>query len=260
MNPALHADRLSVVHVFAAGSLRAAFNEIGIAFQSATGIRLESDFGPSGALRERIEKGEQPDLFASADMGNPTALSRADRAGPVILFARNRLCALVRPGLTVTSDSLLSRLIDPQVKLGTSTPKVDPLGDYTWAMFAKADRSIPGSRAILESKARKLIGSAGGSPLPASVKNRFAWHLREGHADVFIEYCSAGADFKKDMPDGEVVHLPVGLATGADYGLTVLPTKNENTGALVFFILSQDGQSILARNGFEAPLLLAQHH
>ena len=93
-------------------------------------------------------------------------------------------------------------------------------------------------------------------PLPASVKDVFAWHLRKGHADVFIEYCSAGADFKKDMPDGEVVNLPAGLATGADYGLTVLPTKNENAGALVYFILSQDGQSILARNGFDVPLLL----
>lgn len=69
MSPALHADGLSVVHVFAAGSLQAAFNEIGIGFQGATGIRLENDFGPSGVLRERIEKGEQPDLFASADMG-----------------------------------------------------------------------------------------------------------------------------------------------------------------------------------------------
>jgi molybdate transport system substrate-binding protein len=260
MNPALQAGGLSVVHVFAAGSLRDAFKEIGIAFQNATGILLESDFGPSGHLRQRIENGEQPDLFASADMSNPTALSGAGKAGPVILFARNRLCALVRPGLAVTSDSLLSMLIDAQVKLGTSTPKIDPLGDYTWAMFAKADGIIPGSRATLEAKAHKLIGSPGGSPLPPSVKNVFAWHLREGHADVFIEYCSAGADFKKDMPDGEVVNLPVGLATGADYGLTVLPTKNDNTAALVFFILSQSGQIILARNGFEAPLLLPEQH
>jgi len=260
MSAAVHAEMPSVVHVFAAGSLRAAVNEIGTAFQGATGTRLESTFGPSGALRARIEKREQPDLFASADMGNPTALSRAGRAGPVILFARNRLCALVRPGLTVTPDTLLPLLIDPQIKLGTSTPQSDPLGDYTWAMFAKADGIMPGSRATLEAKARKLIGSSGGPPVPAGVNNVFAWHLREGRADVFIEYCSAGADFKKDMPDGDVVNLPPGLATGADYGLTVLPTKNENTAALVFFILSQNGQGILARNGFDAPLLLAGQH
>jgi hypothetical protein len=58
----------------------------------------------------------------------------------------------------------------------------------------------------------------------------------------------------------KVVNLPVELATGADYGLTMLPTKNENTAALVFFILPQNGQSILARHGFEAPLLLRGHN
>jgi molybdate transport system substrate-binding protein len=257
MSTIAHAD---VVHVFAAGSLRAAFTDIGVAFESSTGIRVESNFGPSGSLRERIERGEQPDLFASADIGNPAALSAAGKAGPVILFARNRLCALVRPGLAATPGTLLSVLIDPRVKLGTSTPKTDPLGDYTWTTFATADKIVPGARAILEAKARKLIGSPGGPPLPSSIKNVFAWHLREGRADVFIEYCSAGTDFKKDMPDGEVVDFPAGMATGAAYGLTALPTKNENTAALVFFILSQNGQSILARNGFDAPLLLPGQH
>jgi len=38
----------------------------------------------------------------------------------VVLFARNRLCALARPGLEITTASLLDRMIEPQVKLGTS--------------------------------------------------------------------------------------------------------------------------------------------
>ena len=50
----------------------------------------------------------------------------AKRSSPVILFARNKLCALVRPGLVVTPASLLDRLLDSDVKLGTSTPKADP--------------------------------------------------------------------------------------------------------------------------------------
>jgi ABC-type molybdate transport system substrate-binding protein len=260
MSRVLHAGELAVVHVFAAGSLRAAFNEIRIAFQSATGIRLESDFGPSGALRERIEKGEQPDLFASADMANPDALFRARKSGPVVLFARNRLCGLVRPGLAVTPDTFLSALLDPQIKVGTSTPKTDPLGDYTWAMFAKADAIQPGSRAVLETKARKLIGGPPIGELPPPGIDVFAWHLREGHADVFIEYCSAGANFKRDLPNATVVNLPPQLATGANYGLTALPTKNPNTAELAFFILSQGGQEILAQNGFDAPLLISGSH
>jgi molybdate transport system substrate-binding protein len=252
-----HAANPAPVRVLAAGSLRAALNEIGDAFAAAYGVRVENGFGPSGVLRERIDKGEKADLFASADMGNPLALSRAGKAGPVVLFARNRLCALVRPGLQVTPDTLLGAMLDPGLKLGTSTPKADPAGDYTWAMFAKADAIRPGSGAILEAKAVKLMGGSNSTPPPAGV-DLFAWHLREHRADLFIAYCSAGPAFVKDLPGATVVAFPSVLATGADYGLTLLPTENPAAAKLALFILSQKGQAILTGNGFDAPLLGAE--
>lgn len=250
----LHAQNAAAVHVLAAGSLRAALNEIATAFTTTTGIHVDNGYGPSGVLRERIAKGEHADLFASADMDSPRALARAGKAGPVVLFARNQLCALVRPGLTVTPATLLTTLLDPTVKLATSTPKADPLGDYTWAMFGKADAIKAGSRAILEAKALQLMGDAHNSAPPPGM-DLFAWHVHEGRADIFLAYCSAGAGFLKDMSAGTVVHLPPQLATGADYGLTVLPTESPNAAALALFILSQDGQKLLAQNGFDAPLL-----
>jgi molybdenum ABC transporter molybdate-binding protein len=251
----LRAEDAPGVRVLAAGSLRMAIGEIAAAFAYATKIKVETGFGPSGVLRERIEKGEAADVFASADMGNPLALFRAGKAGPVVLFARNRLCALVRPGLSLTSETFLATLLDPQIKLGTSTPKADPLGDYTWAMFAKADTIRPGSRATLEAKAQKLIGGAPITPAPPAGSDVFAWYLREGHADIFIEYCSAGDEFKKDLPGATVVDLPPNLATGADYRLTLLPTKKANAADFAFFVLSLEGQTILSHNGFDAPLL-----
>lgn len=248
-----HADDAPPVRVLAAGSLRTAMDQIGTAFTHASGVKVQNGFGPSGVLRGRIGKGDPADLFVSADMGNPRALSQAGKAGPVVLFARNRLCAFVRPGLTVTSDTLLAKMLDPQIKLGTSTPKADPAGDYTWSMFTKADDVHAGNRAALEGKALKLVGGPSSAAPPAGM-DVFAWHLHEGRADIFIGYCSAAASFTKDLPGGHVVDLPEKLATGADYGLTVLPTKNQNASALALFILSEDGQKILAQNGFDAPL------
>jgi molybdate transport system substrate-binding protein len=250
----VRADDLAVVRVLAAGSLRTAMDQIADLFAIAANARVETVYGPSGVLRERIEKGEHADLFASADMGNPVVLSRAGKAGPVILFARNHLCALVRPGLTIAPDTLLARLLDPKIKLGTSTPKADPAGDNTWAMFAKADAVHPGSRAMLEAKALQLMGGASSATPPAG-KDLFAWHLREKHADIFLAYCSAGDNFKKDLPGASVVNLPPALATGADYGLTWLPATNERGIAFALFVFSDLGQKILARNGFYAPLL-----
>ena len=63
----------------------------------------------------------------------------------MVLFARNRLCALVRPGLAVEPATLLDRMLDAAIKLGTSTPRADPSGDYAWEVFRKAEKIKPGA-------------------------------------------------------------------------------------------------------------------
>jgi molybdate transport system substrate-binding protein len=65
------------------------------------------------------------------------------KAGPVVLFGRNRLCALVKPRLAVTADNLLERMLSTDIKLGTSTPQADPSGDYAFDVFARPKLSRP---------------------------------------------------------------------------------------------------------------------
>src|SRR4029079_13725606 len=79
------------VRLYAAGSLRVALTEVGAAFQKAEGVTVKNAFGASGLLRERIEKGAPAEVFASADMGHPQKLARDGKAGPVVVFTRNRL-------------------------------------------------------------------------------------------------------------------------------------------------------------------------
>lgn len=228
--------------------------DIAQAFTAAYGIRVETVFGSSGLLRERFEKGEVGEVFASADMGNPSKLAQEGQAGPVVRFARNQLCAITRPGLGVASERLLSAMLDPKLKLGTSTPGADPSGDYTWEVFRKADAVEPGSRAKLEAKVLQLMGGAN-SPPPANL-NPVAWHLKEGRADIFLSYCTGTRDVATQLPGASTIALPPALATGADYGLTVLKSGDAARGAtLALFILSPDGQKILARYGFDVPLL-----
>jgi molybdate transport system substrate-binding protein len=248
------AEEPQMVRLHAAGSLRAAMTDIAQAFTAAYGVRVEAVFGSSGLLRERFEKGEAGDVFASADMGNPLKLAQEGKAGPVVLFARNRLCALARPGLALTQDTLLTAMLDPAVKLGTSTPGADPSGDYAWEVFRKADAVKPGSRATLEAKALKLTGGPNSAQPPAEL-NPYAWHLKEKRADLFLAYCTAGREITAQLPGASVIVLPPALATGADYGLTILKTGDATrAGLLALFILSADGQKILQDNGFVAPL------
>lgn len=58
----------------AAGSLKAAMGDIVQAFEKDMGQAVVAQFGPSGLLRERIESGENVDLFASANMKHPQTL------------------------------------------------------------------------------------------------------------------------------------------------------------------------------------------
>ena len=128
---------------------------------AGSGQAVEIDFAPSGLLRERIEAGETAHVFASANMKHPRSLEAAGKAaGPTRMFATNELCAIARPDVDVATETLLDRLLDPAIRVGTSTPKADPAGDYAFALFAKAGAVKPGGRETLEDKALKPTGGA----------------------------------------------------------------------------------------------------
>ena len=134
------------IRLFAAGSLKDALREVANAFEATGGGHVEGRFGPSGLLKDEIAGGAEADLFASANIAHPQALHAAGKSGPVTRFARNTLCALVRPGLDVTPATLLDAILDPGIKVGTSTPLADPSGDYAFEVFRKAGAMRPAAR------------------------------------------------------------------------------------------------------------------
>jgi molybdenum ABC transporter molybdate-binding protein len=238
-----------MIRLFAAGSLNDALTELAKAHEAAGGERIHATFGPSGVLKDEIAGGADAHVFASANMAHPRALHDAGFGGAVTYFARNRLCALVGSGLPVDGDNLLDRMLDPKMKLGTSTPVSDPSGDYAFAVFAKADRLRPGARAALEKKALRLTG-AKDSTRPPEGRNVYGWHVAQGHADIFLTYCTNGLAAQRQFPGQQRVDLPDALSVGADYGLTVMNRAPPAARAFAAYILSPDGQAILARHGF----------
>jgi molybdate transport system substrate-binding protein len=242
------------VLLHAAGSLRGALTEVAAAFEAASGNKVEAKYGPSGTLKDEIAAGARAEVFASANMAHPQALAKAGKSGPVVLFARNRLCALVRPGLAVEPATLLARMLEGDVKLGTSTPRADPSGDYAWEVFRKADRLSPGAFERLEKKALQLTGGADGATAPSG-RALYGMLVAERKADVFLTYCTNAREAALKNPGQQVVALPDALAIGADYGLTVMNGSSPSAYALALFILSTEGQRVLANSGFAAPTL-----
>lgn len=250
--PALPATAAETVRLYAAGSLKTAMTEIARAFEAtAPDTKVETVFGASGLLRERIEAGEPAHVFASADTGHPGKLAAAGRTqAPTQVFTRNALCAIAGDGVAVETTNLVDVLLAPATRVGISTPKADPAGDYALKFFAAIDRQRPGSGATLEAKALQLTGGPNSAKAPEG-RHVYGWVMSGKQADVFLTYCTNALLARADTPSLRTVALPADLAVRADYGLVVLKDAPKPATELAAFIASPAGQQILTRLGFE---------
>ena len=239
------------IRVHAAGSLRAALLETAQAFEAQRpGHKLVFQFGASGLLKDRLNAGEASDVFASANMDHPRALQQAGKAGEVSRFARNAMCLLVRPGLSVTPDTMVAQLLDPAIKLGTSTPKADPSGDYAWQVFERIEQS--GHRGAFQALTGRALQLTGGpqSPPPPVGRSVYGVLVAEGQADVFMTYCTNAVVARREQPGLQVVDVPARYNVSADYGVVVMNAAPAPARAYVDFLLAPAGQAVLARHGF----------
>jgi ABC-type molybdate transport system substrate-binding protein len=235
------------VAVYAAGSLKAAFQEIAAELSRDGGPRLHITFGAAGRLKQRILGGEECDLFASANLEHPRAVAASGQS--VVRFARNRLCALVRSDLGVTRENLLDRMLDPAIRLGTSTPGEDPSGDYAQALFVKAARMRTGAGRALAAKAIALTGGAEARDRDG-LQSTYSAIMVKGAADIFLTYVSNTRTVLREVAGVSVVMPPAALQVVAEYGLVVL-TPNPAAVETANRIVSPAGQAILLRHGFE---------
>ena len=238
--------------VYAAGSLREAFTAIAADYEARSGQKIVLTFGASGLLRQRIEQGEGAQVFASADTDHPRRLAARGGWQAPQVFARNSLCALTAAHVEATPQTLLATLLRPDVRLGTSTPKADPSGDYAWALFRKAEAARAGSYAVLDAKALQLTGGAA-SPKPPPGRGTYAWVMDQGQADVFLTYCTNAVASQREVPRLKIVQVPPELQVGAAYGLTQRSDAPHAARDFVAHVLSEPGQRVLQRHGFGRP-------
>jgi molybdate transport system substrate-binding protein len=250
--PSARADTLRVM---GAGSLAAAFTDLIRRFPAGPDTVAAPEFGPSGLMREKIEAGADVDLFASADMGHARRLAAGHPERLVVNFTRNRLCAVARSAVGLTPANMLDRILDPAIRLATSTPGSDPSSDYAWAVFARAEAVRAGARAALEAKAQKVYG--GGAKTPPLVPGRGAVEgiFLADRADVTLAYCSGAAGIVTEVPGLAIVPLPPELAVGPAYGMVLLDVKPV-ASRFAAFVMSEAGQAVLKAHGFDPVALV----
>jgi molybdate transport system substrate-binding protein len=237
--------------VYVAGSGAGAVNAAAESYTTSTGQAVDIVKGPAGLLRRRIEQGADADIYISADMANPQALAAQGKASPPVVVAHNTLCLIARRDVGLSADNVLDKLLDPSVKIGTSTPGNDPGGDYAWAVFSKADSVHPGARSTLSDKAQKLVGGTAAPSVPLNT-NPVEYFLTSRKVDVFFSYCSS----KKNVTDPTLTSVPIPphLAVAVDYGMVVLihPHDSERrkvADRFVRYLLSPAAQQQFASHG-----------
>jgi molybdate transport system substrate-binding protein len=233
------------ITVFAAASLKEAFDATAPAFTKATGITVTFSYGGSDTLATQIRQGAPVDVFASANEKQMAVVADAGLlAAPGRTFARNRLVLIV-PKPNPAHVTGLADLVKPGLTIVLAAPTV-PVGGYARSSFA-AIAGKPGFPTDFAAAVERNVVSN-----EIDVK-AVATKISLGEGDVGIVYLT-------DVTPGiagrvTMIPYPPGASPDAIYPIAVLKRAPNAAGARAFvdFVLSPDGQRFLHDRGFAAP-------
>jgi molybdate transport system substrate-binding protein len=229
------------VVVFAAASLTDAFKEIGTAFEAANhGTSVTFNFAGSQTLRTQIEEGAPADVFASANTDQMDALI-ADgmmAAGAPRVFLTNQLVVIVPPRNPAQVRSLPD-LARAGLKLDLAAADV-PVGSYARQALEKMDQAFGGG---FQASALANVVSEEDNVKQVVTK------VQLGEADAGIVYTSDAIA----APDVGRIPIPANLNVTAQYPIGLLNHAAHPAIAESFvnYVLSEEGQAILAKWGFQ---------
>lgn len=235
---ALAADK-PVVTIFAAASLREAFEAAVPAFTKATGYPVRFSFGGSDTLAGQLLQGAPADVFASASTAQMTRV--AALVGPSRTLAHNRLVVIA--GVHADAVRTLADLARPGVRIVLATASV-PVGTYARAAFANLAKD-PGYGAAFAGRVNANVVSE-----ETDVK-AVATKVALGEGDAGVVYAT---DVTPALASKvRVLHFPAGVAPHAVYPIAVVKDAANAAGGAAFadFITAPAGRAFLKARGFE---------
>ena len=216
------------VTVFAAASLRAAFDDIAAAFEQRN---PNADVRPivydgSSTLVTQLQEGARADVLATADERNMQSIVDAGLAAAPQLFATNTLVVAVPAG--------------------------NPAGVHELADLADAVTVLCAPEVPCGSATVRLLDAAGVSVNAASLEQNVTAVLQKvaaGEADAGLVYAT-------DVIGDDAVEnfTPAGAEDVVNrYPIVALDGAGDAGAAFVEFVLGDEGRRILGEYGFGAP-------
>jgi molybdate transport system substrate-binding protein len=235
--PAAQAQELTLS---VAISMREAVQELGRAFTAMRpGVILHYNLGSSGDLQKQIEAGAPVDLFISAAQRQ---MDELESKGLIVsatrrVFARNIL-TVIKPADSRLDIAKALDLAEPRVgKIAIGSPKTVPVGQY-------AEESLR-AQGLWERVQPKLIF--------AENVRQVLDYVARGEVDAGFVYTTDAATQKTAVKEAfrpaEDTYRPV------TYPAAVVVASKQAALARAFLDLSvsQEGQAVLGRLGFQPP-------
>src|SRR5882724_202999 len=240
-NPAF-AQQPTDVTVFAAASLKDAFAGVGeVLGQRRPALAVHFNFAGSQQLAFQLEQGARADVFASADQRwMQTVRDSGLIMGTPSVFARNRL-VVITPAANPGRVDRLQDLRRHGLKLVLAAEAV-PAGKYSREALGRLAGG-PGFGADYPTQVLRNVVSQEENVKAVVTK------VQLGEADAGMVYVS---EVTPTVRRGvRVIEIPDEYNVVATYPIAVLRSAAEPAAARAFmeFVLSPDGQALLARHG-----------
>lgn len=226
------------ITVSAAASLTNAFTEIKNAFeQKNPGIKVTTNFAASNPLLKQIETGAPVDVFATADQGTMDKaqaqkfLVEASRKS----FAANSLVLIIPADGKLVPKNAAELAGSAYSRVSIGNPDSVPAGRY--------------AREVLQHQ--NLWDKLGGKLIMGESVRQVLDYVVRGEVQAGFVY---GTDAKQGGDKVKVIEEMQGK-TRVTYPISVLERSKlkKEAQSFVDFVLSPDGQAILAKYGFSRP-------
>lgn len=224
--------------VSAAASLTNAFREIARDYETRNpNTKIALNFGGSGALLQQIDKGAPVDVLAAADQEtmNMAEQQALLAAGSRRDFAGNALVVIV-PINHAAAPAQLSDLARAEVqRVAIANPASVPVGRYTKHALQTAGLwDVVAAKAITTQHVRQSLD-----------------YVARGEVDAGFVYATDAAIRR----DKITVAFEVPMDTAIRYPIAAIADSANPALAQHFidYVLSADGQAVLAQHGFAKP-------
>jgi molybdate transport system substrate-binding protein len=237
LNPVqVRADQELIVS--AAASLTNAFQEMGQKFEAANpGVRVVPNFAASGPLLQQIEKGAPVDVFASADQKTMDQANEKKLILPETRkdFVSNRLVLIVPMESKLPIKGPQDLTLKEVAKVTMGNPETVPAGRYTQEALT--------NEGLWETLKPKYINAE-------SVRQALDYVSR-GEVDAGFVFSTDAAIAKEKVREAarldkhKPIRYPIAVVAGTQ--------KKEPAQRFIAYVLSPEGQQILAKYGFGKP-------